>query len=94
MRACSLIGHILGSHRQIKGYYEMHLSYTRAANLDEQLRLYTHSETLKPGSIYLFDKLLHNNYRLDTHILAGFDDRLLMNVRFPESSFRSIIHQQ
>jgi len=93
MRAySSLIGHILGSHPQINGYYEMHLSYTSAADLDEQLRLYMQSETLKPGSIYLFDKLLHNDYTLDTHILAGSDYRLLMSVRSPESSLKSIIH--
>ena len=93
MRAySSLIGHILGSHAQINGYYEMHLSYTSAADLDEQLRLYMQSETLKPGSIYLFDKLLHNDYALDTHILAGSDYRLLMSVRSPENSLKSIIH--
>ena len=93
MRAySSLIGHILGSHPQINGYYEMHLSYTSAADLDEQLRLYMQSETLKPGSIYLFDKLLHNDYTLDTHILAGSDYRLLMSVRTPENSLKSIIH--
>ena len=55
MRAySSLIGHILGSHPHINGYYEMHLSYSGMADLDEQLRLYRQSESLKPGSIYLF----------------------------------------
>lgn len=93
MRAySSLVGHILGSHPQINGYYEMHLSYTSAADLDQQLRLYMQSETLKPGSIYLFDKLLHNDYALDTHILAGSDFRLLMSIRSPESCLKSIIH--
>ena len=92
MRAyTSLIGHILGSHPQINGYYEMHLSYNSAADLDKQLRLYRKSEKLKPGSIYLFDKLLHNDYVLDMHILAGTDYRLLMSVRCPESSLKSII---
>ena len=37
MRAfTSLAGHILGSHPQINGYYEMHLSYEDAAALDRQ----------------------------------------------------------
>jgi hypothetical protein len=93
MRAySSLIGHILGSHPQINGYYEMHLCYTSAADLDQQLRLYMQTETPKPGSIYLFDKLLHNDYALDTHILAGSGNRLLMSIRSPGSSLKSIIH--
>jgi len=93
MRAySSLIGHILGSHPQINGYYEMHLSYSSTADLDEQVRLYMQTETPKPGSIYLFDKLLHNDYALDTRILAGSDDRILMSTRTPENSLKSIIH--
>ncbi len=93
MRAySSLIGHILGSHPQINGYYEMHLSYSSEVDLDEQLRLYMQSETLKPGSIYLFDKLLHNDYAFDTRILSGSDYRILMSIRSPESSLKSIIH--
>lgn len=92
MRAySSLIGHILGSHPLINGYYEMHLCYASAADLDEQLRLYMQNETLKPGSIYLFDKLLHNDYTLDTHILAGSDCRVLMSIRSAENSLKSII---
>ena len=93
MRAySSLIGHILGSHPDINGYYEMHLCYSSAADLDEQLRLYMQSETPKPGSIYLFDKLLHNDYALDTRILTGSSDRMLMSIRSPEYSLKSIIH--
>ena len=93
MRAySSLIGHILGSHPQINGYYEMHLSYSSLADPDEQLRLYMQTEKLKPGSIYLFDKLLHNDYALDTRILAGTDYRILISIRSAENSLKSIIH--
>lgn len=93
MRAfSSLIGHILGSHPRINGYYEMHLPYTSEANLDEQLRLYKQSESLKPDSQYLFDKLLHNDYPLDTAILAGTGNRILLSIRSPELSLKSIIH--
>lgn len=93
MRAySSLTGHILGSHPQINGYYEMHLSYSSAADLDAQLRLYRQSESPKPGGIYLFDKLLHNDYVLDSRILAGSDYRVLMSIRSPAYSLKSIIH--
>lgn len=93
MRAfSSLIGHILGSNPHINGYYEMHLPYTRAKNLDEQLRIYTQSESLKSGSLYLFDKLLHNDYPLDTAILSGAGNTILIGIRSPEDCLKSIIH--
>jgi hypothetical protein len=61
MRAfTSLIGHILGSHAKINGYYEMHLSYYSSDSLDQQLKLYKKTESIKAHSHYLFDKLLHN----------------------------------
>jgi hypothetical protein len=38
MRAfINLAGHILGSHPQINGYYEMHICYVVASALDRQL---------------------------------------------------------
>ena len=65
MRAyTSLAGHVLGSHPQINGYYEMHLGYEEPAALDRQLQAFLQDELLKPGSRYLFDKLLHNDYVL------------------------------
>ncbi len=93
MRAyTSLVGHILGSHPDINGYYEMHLSYAGTDDLDRQLREYRQSEPLKPNSVYLFDKLLHNDYRLETSILSPAKDSLLMSVRNPEQSLKSIVH--
>ncbi|MBM4190547.1 MAG: hypothetical protein FJ210_07540, partial [Betaproteobacteria bacterium] len=47
MRAfTSLAGHILGSHPQINGYYEMHISYADAAALDRQLALFQENDAL------------------------------------------------
>ena len=42
----------------------MHLGYEGAAALDRQLELYRQGDAIKPGSRYLFDKLLHNDYVL------------------------------
>jgi hypothetical protein len=93
MRAySSLIGHILGSHPEICGYYELHLAYARVADLEEQLRLLNQTEPPKTGTVYLFDKLLHNDYKLDTRILPGNDHRVLMSTRSPEDSLKSILH--
>lgn len=93
MRAfTSLAGHILGSHPQINGYYEMHLSYADAAALDRQLAAYLESDALKPGSRYLFDKLLHNDYVLTPDRLGLPDMKILASLRQPEPTIQSIVH--
>ncbi len=93
MRAyTSLAGHILGSHPQINGYYEMHLSYADATALDKQLAAYLESDMLKPGSRYLFDKLLHNDYALAPDRLGLTDMKILVSLRQPEPTIQSIVH--
>lgn len=93
MRAyTSLVGHLLGSHPDINGYYEMHLSYASAGDLDTQARRYCKRDSLKPGSHFLFDKLLHNDYVLN---LAQFDPdstRVLVALRPPKPTLKSIIN--
>jgi len=88
----SLIGHILGSHPAINGYYEMHRSYQNADDVQAQLNEYTQQETIKPGSQYLFDKLLHNNYALDLNLLQLNGATVLVALRQPEASIKSIVH--
>jgi len=92
MRAyTSLLGHILGSHPQINGYYEMHLSYEHEAALERQWAMYCATDEIKAGSRYLFDKLLHNDYllRCDDALPAG--SRILMSIRRPQASIGSIV---
>lgn len=93
MRAyTSLLGHILGSHPDINGYYEMHLSYASAPDLDRQEQRYTAHDTLKPGSHYLFDKLLHNDYDLDPVELRPQTNAILVALRKPERTIKSIVN--
>jgi hypothetical protein len=93
MRAyTSLAGHILGSHPQIDGYYEMHLGYEDASALDRQLQTFLQDEALKPGSRYLFDKLLHNDYALKPERLGLADIKILVALAEPEHTIRSIVH--
>ena len=93
MRAyTSLAGHILGSHPQINGYYEMHLSYEDAAALDKQRELFLQGDVLKPGSRYLFDKLLHNDYRLLPERLGLADSKILISLAEPAHTIKSIVH--
>ena len=91
MRAyTSLAGHILGSHPRINGYYELHISYDDPSALDKQVEALRQHETHKPDSHYLFDKLLHNDYRLDPGRLGLPDLRTLISLREPESTIKSI----
>ncbi|MEQ1593133.1 MAG: hypothetical protein ABL892_12210 [Thiobacillaceae bacterium] len=93
MRAfTSLAGHVLGSHPQINGYYEMHISYADAAALGRQLDVYRAGDVLKPNSRYLFDKLLHNDYGLMTERLGRVDMKILAALAEPEHTIKSIVH--
>ena len=92
MRAfTSLAGHILGSHPRINGYFELHISYDDAAALDEQLEVLLRCETLKKNSRYLFDKLLHNDYRLDPGLFDPGKLKILVALLEPEKTVRSIV---
>ena len=93
MRAyTSLAGHILGSHPQINGYYEMHLGYEEASALDRQMEAFRQGDAIKENSRYLFDKLLHNDYRLKPERLGRADTKVLIALAEPEHTIRSIVH--
>ncbi|MGW8309725.1 MAG: hypothetical protein ACWGNB_01560 [Thiogranum sp.] len=93
MRALtSLAGHILGSHPRINGYYEMHISYERPQALAAQMARFLEHDVLKSGSRYLFDKLLHNAYRLQLDHLAVDRVKVLLALREPEQSIKSIVN--
>ncbi|ODU50716.1 MAG: hypothetical protein ABS92_02110 [Thiobacillus sp. SCN 63-374] len=93
MRAyTSLAGHILGSHPQINGYYEMHLGYEETSALERQLEALLQGDALKKNSRYLFDKLLHNDYRLKPELLGLADIKILVALAEPEHTIRSIVH--
>jgi len=93
MRAfSSLIGHILGSHPQINGYYEMHISYQNNTDLNQQEKLYKEQESIKTGSHFLFDKLLHNAYELDLQQLDIQPPKILIALRSPQKTIKSIIN--
>jgi hypothetical protein len=92
MRAyTSLAGHILGSHPAINGYFEMHISYDDPSALDQQLEKFREQETIKENSHYLFDKLLHNDYQLRPEQLGLVDIKILLTLRQPEQTIKSIV---
>jgi hypothetical protein len=92
MRAyTSLVGHLLGSHPEIDGYYEMHQSYRSAADLETQAQRYAEHDPPKAGSRYLFDKLLHNDYTLALEALDPAPTVVLMSLRPPAPTLKSIV---
>jgi len=92
MRAfTTLAGHILGSNPAINGYFEMHLSYADSSVLDHQLVELQKHEELKDNSLYLFDKLLHNDYQLSLEQLSPVTLKILVALREPESTIKSIV---
>ena len=93
MRAyTSLAAHILGSHPQINGYFELHISYDDASALDRQLEDFRGQEALKQNSRYLFDKLLHDDYLLEPEKLGISNIVILVSLLEPAQTIRSIVN--
>ena len=92
MRAnTSLLGHILGSHPEIEGYYEMHLSYKGPRSLLGLKISYLRDNAPKAGSHIFFDKLLHNNCEVDAEILRRRATRSIFMLRNPERTIKSVV---
>ena len=92
MRAnTSLIGHILGSHPEISGYLEMHQSYRSRNDLRLQQQRYSSTDTIKHSSRYLFDKILHDEYKFLPAQLDPDSTKILVSTRAAEPSIKSII---
>ncbi|MEB4591743.1 sulfotransferase [Candidatus Thiothrix sp. Deng01] len=93
MRAyTSLLGHILGSHPAINGYYEMQMAYASEQALTQQEQFYARQDSFKPGSRYLFDKLLHNKHTLNLQLPGLENAILILALRQPEQTLKSIIN--
>lgn len=88
----SLFSHILGSHKEVKGYSEMHQSYQSTYGLIQlryKLKIVTADSDI-PN--YLFDKLLHNQYKLGKSIIKRKNVHPIIMLRNPDSTIRSIIN--
>ena len=92
MRAnTSLMGHLLGSHPEINGYYEMHIGYYSAKSLLRQKALYCEAHSLKSNSTYMFDKVLHNEHEVTDSMLTNSRCHFLLSIRSPEYTVPSIV---
>jgi hypothetical protein len=92
MRAnTSLFGHILGSHPDIEGYYEMHIGYYSWKSLWRQKLLYLESHKPKATSRIYFDKLLHDYCVVSPEILKRPTTQSIFMMRGPDKTIKSII---
>lgn len=91
MRAnTSLLGHILGSHPHIEGYYELQRSYLKNIDLLLNKRSYYYHNPAKKGARFIFDKLLHNHRELSGSMVSS-NDRVIFMIREPAPTIASIV---
>lgn len=92
MRAnTSLLGHLLGNHSEISGYYEMHIGYYSWKSLIRQKIEFFSTHSDQPSTKYLFDKVLHSEHYVEPNVLKGKNVIPIMSLRNPEDTVPSII---
>jgi len=92
MRAnTSLFGHLLGSHPQVEGYYELHIGYHGWKSLWRQKLLHFADHDAKPGARWMFDKLLHDGHEIAPAVLQRPSTRTVMMLRAPRQTLPSLV---
>ncbi|PSU35572.1 hypothetical protein [Photobacterium lutimaris] len=92
MRANStLIGHLLGSHRDVSGYYEMHIGYYSWKSLINQKLHFHQGDPGEPFTKYYFDKILHSEHHVNVDILSHDNVITLICLREPLQTINSIV---
>jgi len=88
----SLLGHILGSHKEISGYSEMHQAYKGWLDLFYlRYKVYQANSNQLDGR-FVLDKILHNYCNISDGILTHNNVYIVIMLRKPEESVRSIIN--
>ncbi|NIB43118.1 sulfotransferase [Pseudomaricurvus alkylphenolicus] len=94
MRAnTSLCGHILGSHDEISGYYEMHNGYYSWKSFVRQKLLFYRHHPIKSDALYIFDKVLHDYYHVNMDLLNQRGAKIMFTVREPVQTIKSAVSQ-
>ena len=88
----SLLCHILGSHAEISGYAEAHLSYFGRLDLQRLARKVRETTGNPMLGRYVLDKILHNNCEIAPAILDRPDIKVLFLLRNPADTLRSILN--
>ncbi|MFT5760689.1 MAG: hypothetical protein ACI9LM_005476 [Alteromonadaceae bacterium] len=92
MRAnTSLIGHILGSHPEISGYYEMHIGYFSWKSLFRQKLEFQAAHEQEACSPFYFDKVLHSEHYINTNLFNPSRAIAIFSLRNPKKTIPSIV---
>lgn len=87
----SLLAHILGSHPEIDGYSELHLSYLGPTDLRAMTPLIEKATGRRRRGRYALDKVLHNDKVVDASILRRDDVRTIFLLRHPAGTIPSLM---
>ena len=91
MRAnTSLFGHLMGSHPQVQGYYEMHMGYYSWKSLWRQKLRHFADHDAKPDARWMFDKVLHDGHAVALPLLERTTSRTVIMLRTPAQSIKSL----
>jgi len=85
----SLLSHIIGSHKDIAGYYEQHINYKNFIDLYRMRFRYFEKHGLESMPKYFFDKILHNSMSVDKGLVGNA--KILISIRNPHSTVASIV---
>jgi hypothetical protein len=88
----SLLCHILGSHREIAGYAEMHQSYDGRSDLLQLARKVQDAAEMPIEGRYVLDKMLHGDQYIAPAVLGRPDVKVLFLVRNADDTLKSILN--
>jgi len=87
----SLIGHLLGSHREVVGYFEHRLSYESAADVRRLHERMAEEERVRRCHRFVFDKVLHDQFLISDCVLSSADVVPILSIREPHRTLRSLL---
>ena len=87
----SLMSHILGSHPEISGYFELQQSYQTPFDLFLMRVRVANGLNYQVRGSFLLDKILHSRWFLSSNILQREDVFTIFTIRKPESSLKSLM---
>ncbi len=79
----SLLAHILGSHPEVSGYFELHQPYRRSLDLVRMRLSVTRGLDGALQGPYVLDKVVHSRYRIAPRILEREDVFTIFMLRRP-----------
>jgi len=88
----SLLSHILGSHPEISGYLEAHLSYSHPNDLLTLKQKVSDATEHQVFGRFVLDKILGRNLKVSDSVLNNERIRVIFLLRNPEDTIKSILN--